>query len=46
MFNVETICLECQEAERQDPRYGAARATDEGAIRRGDYNFPGIGKKY
>jgi len=44
MFNTEDICMECKDAEEKDPRYQEARAADEAAIRRGDFNFPGIGK--
>jgi len=43
MFNTEQICEACKTAERADPRYAEAVAADEAAIRRGDYNFPGIG---
>lgn len=45
MFNTQTICMECKAAEEKDPRYQEARAADEAAIRRGDFNFPGIGRK-
>ena len=44
MFNTQTICLDCSDAERKDPRYAAARAADEAAIRGGNYNFGGIGR--
>lgn len=44
-FNTQTICMECSEAERKHPRYAEARDADVAAIRRGDYNFPGIGWK-
>jgi len=44
MFNTEVICMACKAIEEQDPRYAEARAADEAAIRRGDYNFPGIGR--
>lgn len=44
MFNTDVICMDCKEAEEKDPRYQQARAADEAAIRRGDFNFPGIGK--
>jgi len=42
-FNTQTICMECEEAERQNPRYKEAREKEEAAVKRGDYNFPGIG---
>ena len=44
MFNTQTICLDCSDAEKKDPRYEAARAADEAAIRSGNYNFKGIGR--
>lgn len=42
-FNTQMICLECEDAERKDPRYAEARKAELDAIRRGDYNYPGIG---
>lgn len=45
MFNTQTICMECKDAEAKRPDYKAARGADEAAIRRGDFNFPGIGFK-
>ena len=45
MFNKQTICLECKEAEKQRPDYKDAVAADEAAIRAGNYNFEGIGLK-
>ena len=45
MFNTDILCMACKEAEEKDPRYQEARAADEAAIRRGDFNFPGIGKE-
>lgn len=43
MFNTQEICMECKDAEEKDPRYQEAREAEEAAIRRGDYNFRGIG---
>jgi hypothetical protein len=45
MFNTQTICMECKDAEEKDPLYKEARAADEAAIRRGDFNFRGVGWK-
>jgi hypothetical protein len=45
MFNTQEICMDCSAAERNDPRFQEARAADEAAIKRGNYNFPGIGGK-
>ncbi len=44
MFNTDTLCLDCKEAEEQDPRYEAARQAEAEACRRGDFNFRGIGR--
>ena len=43
MFNTDTICMECAEAERRRPDYEAARAAEEAAVRAGDRNFKGVG---
>jgi hypothetical protein len=44
MFNTEQICLDCKEREEQHPRYEEARRAEAEAVRRGELNFPGIGK--
>lgn len=44
IFNTDLICLECKGKEKQHPKYEEARAAEEAAVKRGDYNFPGIGK--
>ena len=44
MFNTETICLDCKEKERVHPDYARASEAELEAVRRGDRNFPGIGK--
>lgn len=44
MFNTELICPECESAERKDPRYEEARKAEAEACKRGDFNFPGIGR--
>ena len=43
MFNTEEICMDCKTEEKMRPDYTDAVETDNAAIRRGDYNFPGIG---
>ena len=43
MFNTEEICMDCKALEEMRPDYKQAVETDEQAIRRGDFNFPGIG---
>jgi hypothetical protein len=43
-FNTDMICMDCVQKERKHPRYKEAHDTECEALRRGDYNFPGIGK--
>jgi hypothetical protein len=43
MFNTQEICPVCKEKERKHPRYQEASDADREAIKRGDYNFKGIG---
>lgn len=43
-FNGDVICMTCSEKERAHPRYTEAVAREEEEIRRGNLNFPGIGK--
>ena len=45
MFNTQEICLECKEKEEKRDDYKRAVDADVGAIRRGNFNFPGIGRK-
>lgn len=45
MFNEDCICMDCSERERQDPKYKAAVDADIAEIRKGNYNFKGIGYK-
>ena len=42
-FNTDTICMDCEAAERKRPDYEAAREAELAAVRAGDYNFKGIG---
>lgn len=42
-FNLDRLCLECQDEESKHPRFELARATEEAAVAQGNYNFPGIG---
>lgn len=44
MFNRECICLECKEKEKLDKDYEKALQADNEAIKKGNYNFPGIRK--
>jgi hypothetical protein len=43
MFNTEEICMDCKAAEEMRSDYKDAVQTDEQAIRRGNFNFPGMG---
>ena len=40
----EMICWECHEKEVAHPDFECAKAAEEDAARRGDFDFPGIGK--
>lgn len=42
-FNTDICCLDCLEEEKSHPRYQEAKQAELEAVRRGDYNFPGIG---
>ncbi|HZK10461.1 MAG TPA: hypothetical protein VFD08_05260 [Clostridia bacterium] len=44
MFNEDCICLDCKEKERQDKDYEKAVKAEHEAVKRGNYNFPGIRK--
>lgn len=42
MFNEQCICLDCKEAERNDPEYRKAVEADHAEIKRGNYNYKGL----
>lgn len=42
-FNSETICMRCDELEREHPAYEEARRVETEQVMRGNHNFPGIG---
>lgn len=44
MFNEDCICLECKDKETQDKDYKKARDAEAEEVRKGNYNFKGIGK--
>lgn len=44
-FNQEVICMDCKESEKSEANYKEAVEADLREIRRGNYNFPGIGRK-
>jgi len=43
MFNMQDICLTCKEEERKHPKYDEACQRELEEIRKGNYNFEGIG---
>ena len=43
MFNEDYLCLSCIEKEKQHPDYEKAVQADIDEIKKGNYNFPGIG---
>lgn len=45
MFNTECICMECKAKECLDPRYSEAVKAEHEELKKGNTNFPGIGKK-
>lgn len=46
MFNEQIICMPCKEAEKAHPRYDEAVKADNEQIRKGNYNFEGIGLRF
>ena len=43
MYNTDCICMSCKEKERQRSDYLEAVQADHDQIRKGNYNFAGIG---
>lgn len=43
MFNEDCICMECSKKERERDDYKKAVEADHHEIKRGNYNFKGIG---
>lgn len=43
MFNKEEICMACKEREKTHPKYKEALEADRAEIKKGNYNFEGIG---
>lgn len=44
MFNEDCICMKCKEDESKDKNYKKAREREIEEVRKGNYNFKGIGK--
>ena len=45
MFNTQTICMDCKDAETKRPDYCQAQDAEIQAVRRGVMNYPGIEEK-
>ena len=43
MFNTDVLCMKCKDEERKRPDYKAAQEADIAEIRKGNYNYEGIG---
>lgn len=43
MYNKDCICMACYEKEKQRPDYKEAVEADHAEIKKGNYNFEGIG---
>ena len=43
MYNTDCICLECKRKESEMADYKTACSADAEAIKKGDFNYPGIG---
>lgn len=43
-FNTDTICASCEKKEKAHPRYKEAQEAELREVRRGNYNYKGIGK--
>ena len=44
MFNTDILCPECIDLERKHPDFSKAHDADRAEIKKGNYNFQGIGK--
>jgi hypothetical protein len=45
MYNHDVLCMDCKVKETQREDYRQAVEADYAEIKRGNYNFPGIGLK-
>lgn len=43
MYNNDCICMDCKDKERKRADYGKAVEADHAEIKKGNYNFKGIG---
>ena len=44
IFNEDCICLRCKDKETKDKNYERAREAEYQEVKKGNYNFKGIGK--
>jgi hypothetical protein len=44
MFDESMICMECKKKEEAHPSYEEARKKEAEEVRKGNYNYRGIGK--
>lgn len=42
-FNTDMICMDCEDREKEHPRYEEAKARELEEVKKGNYNFPGVG---
>ena len=45
-FNEDMICAKCETLEKAHPKYKEAKAAEMAEVRKGNYNFKGIGKPH
>lgn len=43
-FNTDMVCRPCEDKEKEHPKYAEAVEAELAAVRREEYNYPGIGK--
>ena len=43
MYNNDCICMDCKDKERKRADYGKAVEADHAEIKKGNFNFKGIG---
>lgn len=41
-MNKDAICMDCRDAEKKHPLYEEARNAELEAVKRGDFNYPGL----
>jgi hypothetical protein len=42
-FNTQDICIPCSEIEQKHPEFEAAKARECEEVRKGNYNYEGVG---